>query len=115
MDFLCSSDALPEGTSRTFSVADLKLFGVRRQGRAYLYRNRCPHRGIALQGSAQACVLDPSAQLIECAHHGALFLIDSGECVAGPCAGEWLEALDCHEDDRGLWLTRPATPEAADR
>ncbi|WP_312932260.1 Rieske (2Fe-2S) protein [Pseudomonas sp.] len=115
MDFLCPSNALPEGTSRTFSVGDLELFGVRRQGRAYLYRNRCPHRGIALQWSAEASLLEPGAQLIECAHHGALFLIDSGECVAGPCEGEMLESLGCHEDERGLWLTRPAAPESPDR
>ncbi|EJT83987.1 Rieske (2Fe-2S) domain-containing protein [Pseudomonas putida S11] len=76
---------------------------MRRQGQVYLYRNRCPHRGIPLNWVEDA-FLDDSASLIHCAHHGALFLIESGECVAGPCEGEQLQALGCHEDSQGIWL-----------
>lgn len=103
MHFLCSSQALAEGQSRAFSVAGETLFGVRRQGRVYLYRNYCPHRGITLNWAPDS-FLDDSASLIHCAHHGALFLIESGECVSGPCEGESLQALDCHEDSQGIWL-----------
>ncbi|MFJ4347236.1 Rieske (2Fe-2S) protein [Pseudomonas sp. NPDC089401] len=103
MHLLCASNALAEGQSRAFSVDGIALFGVRRQGQVYLYRNRCPHRGIPLNWAEDA-FLDDSASLIHCAHHGALFLIDSGECVAGPCEGEVLEALDCLEDCQGIWL-----------
>ncbi len=103
MHFLCSSQALAEGQSRAFSVDGIDLFGVRRQGRVYLYRNRCPHKRIALNWTEHG-FLDDSASLIHCAHHGALFLIDSGECVAGPCEGEALQALDCREDSQGIWL-----------
>ncbi|MGN8261094.1 Rieske (2Fe-2S) protein [Pseudomonas sp. SMSB3] len=106
MHLVCLSAALPEGHSRAFSVAGIELFGVRRHGRAYLYRNRCPHRGIALNWADDG-FLDPSASLIHCAHHGAQFLIESGECVAGPCEGDSLEPLDCHENAQGLWLTSP--------
>lgn len=104
MHFVCTSTALAEGHSRAFSVAGVSLFGVRRQGKVHLYRNRCPHRGIPLNWEADR-FLDDSASLIHCAHHGALFVIDSGECVAGPCEGEWLEALGCLEDSQGIWLT----------
>ena len=31
--------------------------------------------------------------MIQCANHGALFVIENGECVAGPCSGEALVAL----------------------
>ncbi|MFB4391481.1 MULTISPECIES: Rieske (2Fe-2S) protein [unclassified Pseudomonas] len=103
MHLLCSSTALPEGRSRAFSVAGEMLLGVRRQGRVYLYRNRCPHRGIPLNDAAER-FLDDSASLIHCTHHGALFLIESGECVAGPCEGEALQALGCVEDSQGIWL-----------
>ncbi|MFV3327173.1 Rieske (2Fe-2S) protein [Pseudomonas sp. NY15372] len=103
MHFLCASTDLAEGASRAFSVAGEHLFGVRRQGRVYLYRNRCPHRGIPLNWDADA-FLDDSASLIHCAHHGALFLIENGECVAGPCEGEQLDALACLEDSQGIWL-----------
>ncbi len=62
-------------------------FAVRRDGIAYFYINRCPHRGIPLEWQPDK-FLDQSASLIQCATHGALFLIESGECVAGPCAGQ---------------------------
>ncbi|AIR88174.1 Rieske (2Fe-2S) protein [Pseudomonas cremoricolorata] len=104
MDFLCSSSVLVEGNSRVFDIDGVSLLAVRRNGKVYLYRNRCPHRGIALNWEAHT-VLDPSASLIQCAHHGALFLIESGECVAGPCEGEALQALNCEEDAMGIWLT----------
>lgn len=94
---------LAEGNSRGFLVDERRLFAVRRDGRAYIYLNRCPHRGIPLEWQPDA-FLDDSASLIRCASHGALFLIESGECVAGPCAGERLRALPCREDAEGLWV-----------
>lgn len=104
MHFLCTSAELSEGQSRGFTWENTELLGVRRQGQVYLYRNRCPHRGIALNWQPNQ-FLDSSASLITCARHGALFLIESGECVAGPCEGDALEALGCHEDSQGIWLT----------
>lgn len=103
MHLLCTSAELGEGQSRGFRHAGVELLGVRRQGQVFLYRNRCPHRGIPLNWQPDD-FLDSSASLITCAHHGALFLIESGECVAGPCEGELLEALACHEDSQGIWL-----------
>jgi nitrite reductase/ring-hydroxylating ferredoxin subunit len=103
MHFLCLPNDLDEGQSRGFNVDDTAVFAVRRAGRVYLYRNRCPHRGIPLNWEPDQ-FLDSSASLITCGRHGALFLIESGECVAGPCAGEHLIALDCVEDTQGIWL-----------
>ena len=101
MQRLCDRDELPEGASRGFPGPRGGLLLVRREGRAYAYRNRCPHRGIPLEWQADQ-FLDVSGSLIQCATHGALFLIESGECVAGPCAGEVLEALACREQDGGV-------------
>ncbi len=69
----------------------------------FVYRNRCPHRGVPLEWQPDR-FLDPSASLIQCARHGALFLIESGECVAGPCEGETLRAIDSREDGDGIWV-----------
>jgi nitrite reductase/ring-hydroxylating ferredoxin subunit len=99
---ICASSELPEGESRGFSIKGQALLAVRRDGRAYLYRNRCPHRGVALEWQPHR-FLDSSGSLIQCATHGALFLIETGECVAGPCPGQSLQAIDCREDDEGLW------------
>ncbi|WP_017936852.1 Rieske (2Fe-2S) protein [Zestomonas thermotolerans] len=100
---LCAPDELAEGQSRGFSLQDLQLLAVRRHDRVYLYRNRCPHRGVSLDWHANQ-FLDDSRSLLRCAQHGALFLIETGECVTGPCAGDYLQALPCREDRDGIWL-----------
>ncbi len=103
MKFLCSSDALASDSSLGFDIDGCKLLVVRRGGVAYFYINRCPHRGIPLEWQPDQ-FLDSSASLIQCATHGALFLIESGECIAGPCAGRSLTALSGREDEQGLWV-----------
>ncbi|AYC31680.1 Rieske (2Fe-2S) protein [Pseudomonas cavernae] len=103
MQLLCAPDALAEGQSRGFLVAGLQLLAVRRHGRVHAYANRCPHRGTPLEWAADQ-FLEPSGSLIQCARHGALFLIESGDCVAGPCEGQSLRALECREDARGIWI-----------
>lgn len=101
---LCATAALPEGQSRGFTSSQSeRLMAVRRDGRVYTYLNRCPHRGIALEWQPDR-FLDDSGSLIQCATHGALFLIETGECVAGPCAGEALTAVQCIERDGSIWL-----------
>ena len=104
MIFLCPSQALPEGTSRGFEYEEMRLLAVRREGQVYAYKNRCPHRGVPLEWLPDQ-FLDTSASLIQCATHGALFLIETGECVAGPCAGQMLIRLDCQEDSQGIWVS----------
>ncbi|AUZ48165.1 Rieske (2Fe-2S) protein [Pseudomonas orientalis] len=103
MKFLCPSEALAPDSSLGFDIDGCKLLAVRREGVAYVYLNRCPHRGIPLEWQPHR-FLDSSASLIQCATHGALFLIESGECIAGPCAGQSLTALPGREDEQGLWV-----------
>ncbi|EHY75968.1 Rieske family iron-sulfur cluster-binding protein [Stutzerimonas stutzeri ATCC 14405 = CCUG 16156] len=100
---LCATSELLEGQSRGFTVGELKVIAVRREGRPYLYENRCPHRGVALEWLADQ-FLDDSGSLLQCATHGALFLIESGECVAGPCAGQTLRQLRGIEKHDSIWL-----------
>lgn len=106
MILLCAPHELAEGQSRGFKAAGLNLFAVRRQGRVYAYRNSCPHREIPLGYDAEQ-YLDGSGRLLQCGHHGALFLIETGECIQGPCLGDVLEALPCREDKQGIWLEAP--------
>ncbi|KEA40742.1 MFS transporter, partial [Pseudomonas aeruginosa] len=68
MIYLCPSSHLAEGNSRGVLVDERRLFAVRRDGRAYIYLNRCPHRGIPLEWQPDA-FLDDSASLIRCASH----------------------------------------------
>ncbi|WP_417662951.1 Rieske (2Fe-2S) protein [Pseudomonas sp.] len=109
MIYLCASEALAENQSLGFEVAERKLLVVRKDARVFAYYNSCPHRDVPLEWQPNQ-FLDSSASLIQCATHGALFLIDSGECVAGPCAGQFLDALDCKEDAQGIWVDITAQP-----
>ena len=86
-------DLIPDGSARGF-VLQMKAgrfhgFVVRRGENVTGYVDRCPHAGVPL-----ARVLDdylsPSGELIACSWHGALFRIEDGLCVGGPCAGQRL-------------------------
>lgn len=100
---LCAVTEVAEGQSKGFEVQGQRLFAIRKHGTLHIYRNRCPHRGIPLEWLPDH-FLDSSGSLIQCATHGALFLIDSGECVAGPCAGEALQTVECVEHNGDIWL-----------
>jgi nitrite reductase/ring-hydroxylating ferredoxin subunit len=58
----------------------------------YAYANICPHWFVDLD-LGFGDFYDRDADRIFCRNHGALFLPTTGECTAGPCAGEFLEQL----------------------
>lgn len=105
---LCNSTEIAEGQSRGFQIDGVRLLAVRRDGQMYIYENRCPHRGVPLEWLPDQ-FLDASGSLIQCATHGALFLIDTGECVAGPCEGQALRAQPSHEAEGIIWWRRCGT------
>lgn len=103
---LCSTSEVDEGQCKGFRSGGAQLLAVRKDRVLYVYLNRCPHRGIPLEWLPDQ-FLDSSGSLIQCATHGALFLIESGECVAGPCSGAFLQALPSVERDGIIWLQKP--------
>lgn len=103
MTALCQLNEIPDPGSKSLEHEGQSLFAVRLHGRVYLYRNRCPHLGIELNWLPDQ-FLDVEETLIQCATHGALFLIETGECVSGPCVGEALQPLRCHVDNDTLIL-----------
>lgn len=93
MPTLCQIDDIPDPGSKGFKFAAQSLFAVRLRGEIYLYRNSCPHLGIELNWQEDQ-FLDYDDSLIQCATHGALFIIENGNCVAGPCMGKALEPVN---------------------
>ena len=61
-------------------------FVVRRGEQVRGYVDRCPHAGLPLAQKLDD-YLTPTGDLIACSWHGALFDIDTGACVGGPCTG----------------------------
>ena len=81
----------------------LELFVVKRNGRVFGYQNVCPHTGVSLDWMPHR-FLDVDHALIICATHGALFEIDSGLCISGPCLGETLESVRIEQVDDKIFL-----------
>ena len=87
---LCRLEELGDSASRGFSVSlgenRLEMFVVRRGDDVFGYRNNCPHTGAPLDWTPDD-FLDADGKFIQCAMHGALFKVEDGYCVLGPCAG----------------------------
>ncbi len=77
---LCHIDDIEEGCSKGFEVLNKYLFAVKKDGRTYLYYNYCPHLGTPLEWQEDQ-FLDSDGALIQCSTHGALFLIENGQCI----------------------------------
>jgi len=90
---LCRLEEIPEPGSRGFRLGTggeaRALFIVRHQGRVVAYENVCPHVGSPLDWVPDR-FLDFERRYILCATHGALFRIEDGHCIEGPCAGKAL-------------------------
>ncbi|WP_430460135.1 Rieske (2Fe-2S) protein [Thalassolituus sp. LLYu03] len=103
MRALCHISDIGEGQSKGFNAGEQAIFVVRKHGQWRVYRNECPHLGIGLEWMPDQ-FLDADGCLIQCAMHGALFLIDSGECISGPCSGQSLTAVAHEIRDDQLWV-----------
>lgn len=89
---LCHINDIPDGESRGFLHQGINMIAVRQQEQLFLYQNSCPHLGIPLEWQADQ-FLNVDKSLIQCNTHGALFTIDRGECISGPCTGAHLIAV----------------------
>ncbi len=89
---LCHIDDIEESTSKGFAVGNKYVFAVKKDDRVYVYYNCCPHLGTPLEWQEDR-FLDSDNALIQCSTHGALFLIESGQCILGPCKGKSLKAI----------------------
>ena len=94
---ICALDELPDPGAREFSMGEgdwpLRGFVVRYRGQVFAYRNSCPHAGHPLNWKPDR-FFAVGNELLMCASHGALFTPDTGKCIAGPCVGRALRALE---------------------
>ncbi|MEW6766178.1 MAG: PfkB family carbohydrate kinase [Pseudomonadota bacterium] len=90
---LCPLASLADPGSRGFEVeidgTMRSVFVVRRDHEVKAYLNHCPHVGAELNWQPDE-FLDADRRYILCAVHGALFEVDDGRCIAGPCRGDSL-------------------------
>ena len=93
---LCDIDSIGDPGSKSFEIKHgrktVSLFIVHKDGAYRAYINSCPHTGINLEWQEDQ-FLDMDNMYIQCSTHDALFEIDNGTCIAGPCVGDHLQAV----------------------
>lgn len=83
---------LNENSSRSVTLDGRSLILVDRRKELFLFENNCPHAQETLDplgGSLSSA----GGDLLKCQRHGAEFLVQTGECVSGPCLGESLRPV----------------------
>ena len=91
---LCRLDEIADNDSNRF-VAEIGgvrrgYLAVRQGTQVFVYGNSCPHIGSPLD-FLPGKFLNAEKTHIQCSTHGALFRIEDGYCISGPCAGKSLE------------------------
>ena len=81
---------IPDDTARNF-VLELPAgrfhgFVVRKGDAVHGYVDSCAHMALPLAQKLDA-YLTPDAGHIQCSWHGALYRVEDGICVGGPCVG----------------------------
>lgn len=102
---LCPLAALPDGQARGFILPlagdapqpgfpdpEQRILVVRRGDILRGYRNICPHAGTPLDWTPDR-FMSLDGRHLHCATHGALFQVEDGRCVGGPCRGRSLTAI----------------------
>ena len=103
---ICMTEDIAVLDARSFELdnGDI-IFITQRDGAFYAYQNLCPHLQVELE-FLENQFLDRDQEFIECSTHGALFLVESGECISGPCQGQSLEKVEITvHSDGGIYLT----------
>ena len=105
--FLCRLDDIPDPGSKGFEKIkdEDAFFVVRRGGEVFAYRNNCPHYGAPLDWKPDA-FLSYDRKFILCSMHAALFKIDDGKCIDGPCPGDFLEKVNIEIRKGEIFLSR---------
>jgi len=101
---ICRLDALHDPGTREFEPGDGRgFFIVRKGGQVFAYENSCPHTGATLNWLPHRFLARDSAH-IQCDMHGAMFRIEDGACVFGPCAGRRLNPVPVRVADGDIVL-----------
>lgn len=103
---LCLLDELEQVASREFEFEESStthnIFIVRNYDNITAYQNSCPHNHGPLNWLEDVFLSDDN-EYIQCVNHGALFEIDTGQCIYGPCAGQALTRIDIEIEDNMIY------------
>ena len=102
---LCSINEIKNISSKGFFIEieniKLNLMAIHTDKGIFVYVNSCPHIGSPLDFTPGE-FLDQKKQYILCSTHGALFRIDDGHCISGPCQGKYLKKIETTVNDNNV-------------
>lgn len=104
-----AASELDEDQARGVEIDGKSIVLVKKDGQVHAYLNWCPHLGIELNFMPDQ-FLDSDNAFLMCANHGALFEIDSGHCLSGPCSGDALMKIDVVVEGDQILLGDIPTP-----
>ncbi|MCI0732695.1 MAG: Rieske 2Fe-2S domain-containing protein [Methylococcaceae bacterium] len=106
MKLICALDDLNEVDCLEFVLfeknTETKGFVVKVRNRIVAYKNQCPHAGVPLNWQENK-FLDLVGSYIQCTLHGALFQIENGRCIWGPCKGQSLKPIATWVENNRLY------------
>ena len=91
---LCRLEELTDDEAQGFPVpgAEHDVFVHREGSSVHAFVNSCTHQGTPLDWVLDRFI-GPDGEHFLCATHGALFRIEDGVCIAGPCMGDRLRPV----------------------
>lgn len=107
---LCALAEVAEGGAKGFPGPDGTARGLlvlRTGARVGVFVNACPHLGVPLDWAPDR-FLSVDGRHVVCATHGALFRIEDGCCVHGPCYGAVLTPVLIQVKEDAIWVADPA-------
>lgn len=104
---LCALDDIADGGSDRFAATvdgqPQWVMAIRRGDAVYTYLNVCPHIGSPLDFEPGRFLDDEGSHII-CSTHAALFRIEDGHCVSGPCEGDGLTPVGSRVRDGEVFV-----------
>lgn len=103
-------DEIDDPGCREFRIGEgdwpFRGFVVRRGDAIFAYQNFCMHVGHPLNWKPDSFLTRDQTKII-CASHGAIYEIDSGLCVGGPCRGKSLRRVECEVRNGQVFVRGP--------
>ena len=110
---LCELAKIGDGGSEGFVVDTAKgrcgIIVIRHGGSVFGYVNSCPHVGTPLEVKPGR-FLDQKGEYVLCSTHGALFQIEDGLCIAGPCVNKSLSPVNLELLNGVLYVDAQSLP-----
>jgi naringenin degradation protein FdeD len=110
---LCALHDIEDGGAKGLWPNDRgrdQIVAVRRDQAVFVYHNSCPHYDRARLGWKKDAFLNREKTMIFCAAHGALFQVEDGHCVIGPCLGESLYKIHATVRDGDIFVATQDLP-----